>query len=290
MRKNFTILSFFCLSILSANAQKTVSENETLVTTQVVETDTIVTFTPRNGSASGEGKSTIASPISGDLSDGTATLIGSSASGAVTLPGSSSNASTKLFDESVNGATKTTEPHLPVLTETGLVPPLSHYGYGYGMPWLGWGSWGMWRLHEGLNVSLGLSVFSTFGSGDTWSGAGFAQNLSMMYATSLTNKMSLAVGGYMKNASWAHDSYRDAGLSAVLGYQFDEHWEAYLYAQKSIVQNKLMPLPLRDITNMGDRIGVGVEYHFSPAFSIGVSFEQNFPQNDWTMPVMRRKN
>ena len=65
-----------------------------------------------------------------------------------------------------------------------------------------------------------------------------------MYATPLNEKLSLARGGYLNNLYWQHNSMRDAGLSAVLGYQFDEHWEAYLYGQKSIVANGFTPYPL----------------------------------------------
>lgn len=184
----------------------------------------------------------------------------------------------------------TLEPRLPALTETGLVPTLSPYRYGYCLSPMGWNNWGWWNLHEGINVSLGASVFSTFGSGDTWSGAGFSQNASLMYATSLSRKLSLAVGGYVTNTSWAHDSYRTAGLSAILDYRFNEHWEAYVYAQKSLVQNKPMPLPLYDLSNIGDRIGIGVEYHFNPSFSVGLSFEQVYPNSERIMPTIPRQD
>lgn len=136
-----------------------------------------------------------------------------------------------------------------------------------------WGGWYNWDLHKGLNISLGASVFASFGKG-AWKGAGFAQNVSMMYAVPLTDRLSLAIGGYFNNMSWSHDSYRDAGLSAVLGYKFDEHWEGYVYGQKSLV-NKMMPMPLYDMGNMGDRIGAAVKYNFNPSFSVTVSFEVN---------------
>lgn len=165
---------------------------------------------------------------------------------------------------------------LPTLTEQGKMPSLSHpYGFG---SWCHpmWGTYGMWILHEGLNVSLGFSVFSTFGSGDTWSGAGFGQNLSMMYAKPLNQRLSLAVGGYLSNATWAHDTFREAGLTAVLGYQFDEHWSGYLYGQKSLHRYQPMPCLMRDISDMGDKIGAAIRYSFSPSFSVQLNIEKRF--------------
>ena len=165
---------------------------------------------------------------------------------------------------------------LPALTEQGKMPSLSHpYGLG---SWYHpmWGSFGSWNLHEGLNVSLGLSVFSTFGSGGTWSGAGFGQNVAMLYAKPLTDRLSIAAGGYLSNATWAHDTFREAGLTAVLGYQFDEHWSGYLYGQKSLRRNQPMPCLLQDIHDMGDKIGAAIRYSFSPSFSVQLNIEKRF--------------
>ena len=165
---------------------------------------------------------------------------------------------------------------LPALTEQGKMPSLSHpYGLG---SWCHpmWGGFGSWNLHEGFNVSLGLSVFSTFGSGGTWSGAGFGQNAAMLYAKPLTDRLSIAAGGYLSNATWAHDTFREAGLTAVLGYQFDEHWSGYLYGQKSLRRNQPMPCLLQDIHDMGDKIGAAIRYSFSPSFSVQLNIEKRF--------------
>ena len=127
-------------------------------------------------------------------------------------------------------------------------------------------------------MNVGASVFAQFGK-HARHGAGFSQNISAMYAMPLTDKLSLAVGGYLNNVYWAHDSYRDAGVSAVLGYQFDEHWEAYLYAQKSLVDNnkfhRFTPYPLYDMGELRDRIGAAVKYNFSPNFSVQLSVERD---------------
>lgn len=154
--------------------------------------------------------------------------------------------------------------HLPLLNSYGQMPICLYPN--------SWGGWWNWQLHEGLNVNMGLSVAGAFGK-HAPHGAAFAQNMAAMYALPLTNKLSLAVGGYFSNVYWGRTSARDGGLNAVLGYRFDDHWEAYLYGQKSIAKRKMPPL-LYDINGLGDRIGAAVKYNFSPRFSVQVSFEE----------------
>ena len=155
---------------------------------------------------------------------------------------------------------------LPTLTEYGQMPSI-HF------PYLGFYNWPTWNLHEGINASLGLSVFSTFGSGHTWSGAGFSENASLMYAIPLGKKFSAAIGGYIKNTSWAHDSFRSAGLSAILNYQANDRLNVYAYGQKSLLNSRHIPLPLYYMDDLADRIGIGAEYKVTPAFSIGLSVD-----------------
>ncbi len=161
----------------------------------------------------------------------------------------------------VGGFAPTDSLHLPVLNGLGQT-----YINMYPFDWMGYYDW---RLHPGLNVNLGASVFATFGD-SPWRGAGFTQSLAAMYAVPLTGKLSIAVGGYLNNMYWAHDAYHDAGLNAVLGYKFDEHWEGYLFGQKSIVHTP-MPMPLYDLNAIGDRIGAAVRYNFNPSFSVQVT-------------------
>lgn len=170
-------------------------------------------------------------------------------------------------------------PATPLDTDTLHLPSINGYGIPYiGNPWrmYCWGSWGMWHpwhLHKGLNLSLGASVFSTFGSGNTWSGAGFTQDISAVYALPLGKRATLAMGGYFSNMMWAHDVYRNAGLTATFGYQINERLTGYVYAQKSIVSNMPLPFFAYDLSNMGDRIGVAVEYKVNKSISIGASFD-----------------
>lgn len=163
--------------------------------------------------------------------------------------------------------------NLPTLNIKGQVPLMTY-------PYDGWWWVNSWTLHKGLNVNLGASVFAAFGKGAP-KGAGFAQDLSMMYALPLTKRLTLAIGGWVSNAYWAHDRFTDAGVSAVLGYKFDEHWEAYVYGRKSLV-NKPIPYRFCTMDDLGDRIGAAVKYNFSPSFSVQVSVSMG--QRDYGNP------
>ena len=187
--------------------------------------------------------------------------------------------------------------NLPEMNQYGQPQDISRYPLGFG------GLYG-WGLHKGLNVQLGASVFTQFGKG-AHHGVGFQQNIALMYAAPITNKLSVAVGGYLNNINFAGDNWRDAGLQAVLGYRFNDHWEAYVYGQKSItsnINNRLryslsdgwygggtggfggfsqnfygMPsYSLYDLTNLGDRIGATVRYNFNNNMSIEVSVENRW--------------
>ena len=156
--------------------------------------------------------------------------------------------------------------HLPELDDRGRVMNYNYYPYYFG------GAWSNWRLHEGLNLSLGASIFSQFGK-HAYGGVGFAQSLSVQYATALTSRLSIAVGGYLDNMYWANTTFRDAGMTAVLGYKFNEQWEGYVYGQKSIVTNAPIPYYLQDLNEMGDRIGAALRYNITPNISVQMSVE-----------------
>ena len=155
--------------------------------------------------------------------------------------------------------------------------PFSTYGYG---------------LHRGLNVSLDLSAFATFGKNLPHKG-GFSQNINATYLAPLSRdgKLWIAGGGYFNNTFWGSDSYRDVGLYALLGYRFNEHWEAYVYGQLSINNNynRYMSYPYygwygwptMGVMPMGygmgaagaNVLGAGVKYHVNKNFSIGLNVE-----------------
>lgn len=170
---------------------------------------------------------------------------------------------------------------------------------------LNFGGWYDWGLHSGLNVQVGLSVFAQFGKG-AHSGAGFQQDIALMYAAPINDKLSVAVGGYLNNVNYAGGNWHDAGLAAVLGYRFNEHWEAYIYGQKSITNNMAGRLPYSmydghyggcgvggygrfsrnffgmpaysayDLSGIGDRIAATVRYNFNNNMSIQVSVENRW--------------
>lgn len=193
--------------------------------------------------------------------------------------------------------------HLPALNQYGQAEPA------WLMP-MAFGGWNSWRLHRGLNVQLGASVFAEFGKG-AHSGAGFQENIALMYAMPVNDRLSVAVGGYLNNINYTGSNWRDAGLSAVVGYRFNEHWEAYVYGQKSISNNLSSrlrysmydgycggynpylggvgrlgaiyggrfagcPYSMYDLGNMGDRIGATVRYNINPSMSIEVSVEKRW--------------
>lgn len=189
---------------------------------------------------------------------------------------------------------------LPPLNAQGQVDTTCRYPLAFG----GWNSWG---LHRGLNVQIGASVFAEFGKG-AHSGAGFQQNIALMYAMPINDKLSVAVGGYLNNVNYAGGNWHDAGLSAVVGYRFNEHLEAYIWGQKSITNNvgnrlryglydgyyggygfggygfggfsrNFYGFPsysAYDLSGIGDRIGATLRYNFNNNMSIEVTVENRW--------------
>lgn len=189
---------------------------------------------------------------------------------------------------------------LPPLNAQGQVDTTCRYPLVFG----GWNSWG---LHRGLNVQIGASVFAEFGKG-AHSGAGFQQNIALMYAMPINDKLSVAVGGYLNNVNYAGGNWHDAGLSAVVGYRFNEHLEAYIWGQKSITNNignrfrysmydgyyggygfggygfggfsrNFYGFPsysAYDLSGIGDRIGATLRYNFNNNMSIEVTVENRW--------------
>lgn len=140
-------------------------------------------------------------------------------------------------------------------------------------------------LHKGLNVSVGASAFATFGKGAPHKG-GFSQNINATYLAPLTKdgKLWIAGGGYFNNTFYGGDSYRDVGLYAIMGYKFNEHWEAYVYGQLSVSNNYYplyyyplyagtMPMGYGMGTPGANVIGAGAKYNVNKSFSIGINIE-----------------
>lgn len=87
-----------------------------------------------------------------------------------------------------------------------------------------------------FHASVDLSVMAGFGKGAPH-GAGFAQNVDAWYTTPLGKKGWLTAGGYLNHLNWDGINATGGGLYAELGYQFNDHWAAYVYGQKSLVNN-----------------------------------------------------
>ena len=169
-------------------------------------------------------------------------------------------------------------PYEAALPDSALLrlPPLSSRGTLACYPYWGGTLSGLshWQLHPGLNVSLSASAI--IGTG-RHGGSGFANSAALMYAGSITPRLSYAVGAYSTMLDYGGRQMHDAGLTAMLDYRFDEHWEATAFVQKSVVQPRLMPQHYW-LSDVGDKIGASVRYHFNPNVSIGVSvWSQNTP-------------
>lgn len=154
-------------------------------------------------------------------------------------------------------------------------PPYSTY-YNYG------------PLHEGLNVSLDMSAFATFGKHAK--GGGFGQRLTATWLQSLGKHGWVSAGGYINHLNWRGNSYTSGGLMAEVGYQFNEHWSAYVYGQKSLVNQGgihagLSPYglgyygwgysPLMG-NDLGDKLGAAVRWTPNRTFSVELSVEKNW--------------
>lgn len=172
-----------------------------------------------------------------------------------------------------------------------VTPTISRFANPYYYPY----SW--WSLHQGLNVNLSASVFANLGDSPV-SGAGFAQDVSLMYVSNLSSKATLAVGGYLNNTTFGGENYTVAGVNALFAYRFNENWSAYAFVQKAFNSNNVAPwfggygiyaytpyspynaydLGNRVDTRFMDRIGGGVTYQWGEdkqnVISLNVEFDR----------------
>ncbi len=163
------------------------------------------------------------------------------------------------------------------------LPPLTYRGTLATYPYLGMMYSGLnnWDLHPGLNASLSASAI--FGVGKH-SASGFAHSAAVMYAGQLMPKLSFSIGGYSSFLDYGRHQMKDAGLSAMLNYQFDEHWEAGVFVQKSMMQPNM---PLSNLwwlgNDIGDKIGATLKYNVNPNFSFQLSVwnQKNAWDNRW---------
>ena len=146
--------------------------------------------------------------------------------------------------------------NLPLVDENGQAITNNDMYYPY---WgYGWG-FNTWRLHKGLNVNLSASVFANLGNG-YGHGAGFVQDVSLMYVTNLSKKATLAVGGYINNVTYGGSNYTTAGVNAILGYRFNEHWSAYAFVQKAFNSSNFAPWAIGNYAIDGYAMGLSPMY------------------------------
>ena len=160
---------------------------------------------------------------------------------------------------------------MPPLTYRGTI---AHYPYWSSL----YSAFSDWSLHPGLNASLSASAI--FGVGKHAS-SGFANSAAFMYAGNLMPKLSFALGGYSSYLDYGSRQMKDAGLTAMLNYRFDEHWEASVFVQKSMMQPK-MPPQMWWMNDIGDKVGASVRYNFNPNLSVHLSvWEGRQPYYSW---------
>ena len=159
--------------------------------------------------------------------------------------------------------------------------PLSFAGYGLDgcHPAYG-GLYGpQWRLHEGFNAQLGLSVSAAFGK-HAPKGVGFGQHAAFAYVLPVTSRFSVAAGIYAGNLDWGPWRQTDVGISGVLAYRLNERINLYAYGSKSFLPRQSAfrfrrdPVPVF-LDRMRDRIGAAAEFKIGNNATIGVSVEHS---------------
>jgi len=154
-------------------------------------------------------------------------------------------------------------------------------------------------LHAGLNASMDLSAYTTFGGRRHRSG--FAQTANVAYAAPLGKKGSLIVGGNLSHVNEGSNNYVTGSVYAELGYRFNDQWSATIYGQKSIGSNGFYPYSYYGYPSLAyqglmspygfgpygygfgpgyygnvDRVGASVQWKPSPSFSLQLSVEKDW--------------
>ncbi len=138
----------------------------------------------------------------------------------------------------------------------------------------------MWRLHEGFNAQLGLSVTAGLGK-HAPRGAGFGQTAAFAYLVPLGKKFFAAAGIMANNFDWGAFRRTDVGIGGVVAYQPNDRITLYAYGQKSFLPRVST---MRDLHHGAfllnpfdfprDRIGVAGEFKIGNNAMIGISVER----------------
>lgn len=284
MLKNF-LLFFVLIASITASAQIDRKISSSRQTVKFVPGSAVLANNPSTGMAwQSVGSPFISTPAVGDTND-----VGY-------VPASEDNHNTNVSNGQGNGNAGA---HAKV--QGNAIDSIDTDGYDYPM-FATYGGFG--SLHQGLNVSIGLSVMAGFGK-NAPKGAGFAQNINATYLAPIGKKSWLAAGGYVNHLNWGGMNTTNGGLYAELGYRFNDHWAAYIYGQKSLVNNGsngfygynglygysgfwtnpyyydygygYMP----GYNPFGDKLGAAVQWTPNNKFSFQLSVEKNwYPHSD----------
>lgn len=138
-----------------------------------------------------------------------------------------------------------------------------------------YGGCGIWDLHEGLNANVGMYVTTSFGR-NRFPGVGFGVGVSTMYAKMLTNRLSLAAGGFYNHLVWGSSSINQVGLNLMLGYQLTDRLSVYGYVSRAFTPSNIETLipvfPYLDC--YGSRFGAMFHFNVNEHVSVSVSVEE----------------
>lgn len=179
--------------------------------------------------------------------------------------------------------------------DTLVADTLASAGASAGLPWFepsltlggcGLGGYGLcgglyapaWRLHEGFNAELGLSLSVGLGR-HAPKGVGFGQTAAFAYLLPVTNRLSVAAGIFAHNMDWGAWRRTDVGVAGVMAYQLGERVSLYAFGSKTFLprengfNRRRDPSPLFfDLPR--DRFGAAAEFKIGNNAMIGVSVER----------------
>lgn len=195
-------------------------------------------------------------------------------------------------NEELPDSTKTATPssHLYLPVAPCLSPIASWEMWGFA-PWhpYGWGSG--WRLREGFNAQLDLSMTAAFGR-HAPGGVGFGQNISLAYAKTLDQRWAVAVGLNARNMDWGSFNRQEAGMSAVVRYQASDWLNLYGYAFQKLTPSS-RPLfygfsPYYGMESPDTRIGAAAEIKLGKNAVLNMSVDWVRYETDDITPLMER--
>lgn len=159
-----------------------------------------------------------------------------------------------------------------------------------------------WRLHEGVNAEVGVSVSASFGKNRRKS-AGFGEHLALAYAMPFgKDKRWLgAIGVYGARMDWGTWHQTEAGIAGILGYRAADWCNLYLYGSYNFVPGDSYcgrypyygcyggyggpwgsgwdAYPFDPYANFRGRIGAAAEFKIGRNASISVAVEHDFYDN-----------